>query len=366
MGEQSSHRNGVSLQNWFAMNVLLGTIGTDLTNHGHAAALAIGELFGQGFDLVVPYLDPEQVSASDVEYAVARADVLVLILGRQYGPLACDADVSLRELEYDQARISGCFVLAYELGADYPVPPLYVDKGESAKRLEGFVSRVKRDCCVRSAGNHRALREDLLSALPRLCGLPSESDGSSLEVAVRRIASLERENRILREQNGALQDSLRVQEFYRPIWRRRNFRMDPRRCFVAMPFNETHKMIYERAIAPAVAGLGMQAFHSDHIRSNDVIAEDIWESICTSRIVILDVSGGNRNVYYELGICHTIGKATLILTQEDDVAFNIRHIRYVQYSCADLDHLRHRIGIAARAVLNRGRVVLPRNATITD
>lgn len=48
----------------------------------------------------------------------------------------------------------------------------------------------------------------------------------------------------------------------------------------------------------------------DPSRGNSII-ENIWQDICMSRFVIADLSERNPNVFYELGICDTIGKTVI-------------------------------------------------------
>ena len=61
--------------------------------------------------------------------------------------------------------------------------------------------------------------------------------------------------------------------------------------------------------------------------------EDIWELINKSRIIVADVTGKNANVFYELGISHTIGKDYIVLTQNElDVPFDLKHRRYFKYT----------------------------------
>jgi len=39
-----------------------------------------------------------------------------------------------------------------------------------------------------------------------------------------------------------------------------------------------------------------------------------------------------HNVFYELGIAHTLGRTVIIITQnEDDIPFDLRHLRYFKY-----------------------------------
>lgn len=53
----------------------------------------------------------------------------------------------------------------------------------------------------------------------------------------------------------------------------------------------------------------------DPSRGNNII-ENIWQDICSSRFVIADLSQKNPNVYYELGICDTLGKKVIPICSE--------------------------------------------------
>ena len=60
--------------------------------------------------------------------------------------------------------------------------------------------------------------------------------------------------------------------------------------------------------------------------------QDIWVSICNSRLVIADCTGRNANVFYEIGLAHSVGTPVLLITQSpDDIPFDLRSIRYISY-----------------------------------
>ncbi len=60
--------------------------------------------------------------------------------------------------------------------------------------------------------------------------------------------------------------------------------------------------------------------------------QDVVSLIDRSRIVIADCTGRNPNVFYEIGIAHTLGREVILITQnEGDVPFDLRHLRYVHY-----------------------------------
>jgi nucleoside 2-deoxyribosyltransferase len=60
--------------------------------------------------------------------------------------------------------------------------------------------------------------------------------------------------------------------------------------------------------------------------------DDILESIRKADVVLADLTGKNANVFYEVGICHALGKPVLLLAQSiEDVPFDLRHRRVLLY-----------------------------------
>jgi hypothetical protein len=49
-------------------------------------------------------------------------------------------------------------------------------------------------------------------------------------------------------------------------------------------------------------------------------------------VVVCDCTGRNPNVFYEIGIAHTLGREVILITQNAaDIPFDLRHLRYVAY-----------------------------------
>jgi hypothetical protein len=60
--------------------------------------------------------------------------------------------------------------------------------------------------------------------------------------------------------------------------------------------------------------------------------DEVWAGIYSSRLVIVECTGRNANVFYELGIAHTLGKSYIMIAQSiDDVPFDLRHLRTIVY-----------------------------------
>jgi hypothetical protein len=118
-----------------------------------------------------------------------------------------------------------------------------------------------------------------------------------------------------------------------PIFRGRDFIIDEKLCFILMPFKEPFNRIYEKQIKSVVESFHLNPLRADGLFTPTAIVEDIWEHINKARIVIADVTGKNPNVFYELGIAHTIGKNVIIITQnKDDVPFDVGYLRYLLYT----------------------------------
>lgn len=105
-----------------------------------------------------------------------------------------------------------------------------------------------------------------------------------------------------------------------------------RSIFVAMPFAENLKPVYDISIVPSVKDVGLKAIRADDIFSGNSIMNKVWNAIYTSYAIIVDCSGRNANVFYELGMAQTIGKTCLIIAQsKDDIPFDITQFEYVIY-----------------------------------
>ena len=100
---------------------------------------------------------------------------------------------------------------------------------------------------------------------------------------------------------------------------------------VMMPFGVAFSPVYE-AIQSAAAEVGLICRRADEIWETPAVIQDIVNLIDKSFIVVCDCTGRNANVFYEIGIAHTLGREVVLITQVDaDVPFDLRHLRYVKY-----------------------------------
>jgi DNA-binding Lrp family transcriptional regulator len=116
------------------------------------------------------------------------------------------------------------------------------------------------------------------------------------------------------------------------IFRKGQFKVDPKLCFVLMPFDEIFKPVYDQIIKVTVEKTGLKCKRADDIFGTNPIIDDIWEYINKAKIIIADLTNKNPNVFYEIGISHALEKRVVLLTQKiEDVPFDLRHIRCVTY-----------------------------------
>ena len=100
---------------------------------------------------------------------------------------------------------------------------------------------------------------------------------------------------------------------------------------VMMPFAKEFDPVYA-AIQSACKSQRYQALRVDEIYGPTRIMDDVFSTIEQSRMVISDLTGRNPNVLYETGIAHALNREVIMIVQnDDDVPFDLGHIRHVRY-----------------------------------
>ncbi|MCU0481813.1 MAG: nucleoside 2-deoxyribosyltransferase, partial [Anaerolineae bacterium] len=108
--------------------------------------------------------------------------------------------------------------------------------------------------------------------------------------------------------------------------------------FMIMPFREDIDKLYTDIIVPTITsikknGKSLLIQHGGNPYSPEDIIHDIWSMINACELIIADCTDLNPNVFYELGMAHTIGKPAIVLTQDiKSLPFDIRHRRAIVYS----------------------------------
>lgn len=108
-------------------------------------------------------------------------------------------------------------------------------------------------------------------------------------------------------------------------------------CFVMMPFAEPVGGYYQTIYEPAILKAGLKPIRADDdIFSIGKIVDQIWLGIQAAKVLVAELTGRNPNVFYELGLAHALQKpVVLISSNENDVPFDVQHIRVIYYNVYD-------------------------------
>jgi len=121
--------------------------------------------------------------------------------------------------------------------------------------------------------------------------------------------------------------------------------IEPILVSVMMPFHPSFDGVYSTLQRTAEVA-SLRCRRADDIWENPAVIQDVVSLIDRSNLVICDCTGRNPNVFYEIGIAHTLGREVILITQsEADIPFDLRHLRYVHYlnNGEGLNELRKRL-----------------------
>ena len=108
-------------------------------------------------------------------------------------------------------------------------------------------------------------------------------------------------------------------------------------CFVMQPFSGHLGTYYEALFKPAIEKAGLTPMRADDdIFATGKIIDQIWRGIHQATVLVAELTSKNPNVFYELGLAHALRKpVVLVSSNEDDVPFDLRHIRVILYDQSD-------------------------------
>jgi AbiJ N-terminal domain 5 len=98
---------------------------------------------------------------------------------------------------------------------------------------------------------------------------------------------------------------------------------------VMLPFTQQAAFT---SVKNACDNLGLECKKADDIWENSTFIQDIFELIFTSKVMVADFTGKNPNVFYEVGIAHTLGKTVIPIIQAiNDIPSDLGHHRALLY-----------------------------------
>jgi hypothetical protein len=304
------------------MRAYISSTLADLDDHRQAVYRAIESLeFGVGVEVEVVRTEALESSGQPplnvLLDQVQESSIFILILGWRYGYIPEGENRSVVEIEYEKAKEIGCTIICFIADETFPVEARYVETGSNASKLRRFKERIARENIVRTFRGPDDLAKEVAIAVNLFMNTLYYKIGQ--DVVDKPV--LEKQLKLCREETAyhinvisTLRQRLQSIVPANPIWRGRLFETDSTLAFCLLPFKDNFMQVFEEGVLPAIEAAGLRGIHAGQIFDNREIIEDIWESICTSRIVVADVTDRNPNVFYELGICHTLGKEVIVIT----------------------------------------------------
>ncbi|GLZ46625.1 hypothetical protein Acsp06_28100 [Actinomycetospora sp. NBRC 106375] len=118
--------------------------------------------------------------------------------------------------------------------------------------------------------------------------------------------------------------------------------MARRSCFVISPIRKPgtpefdhYRALYETVLRPTLAEKGFEVQRADDITKSGAITSDIVTLLASSDLVVADISELNPNVFYELGVRHSLrGSGTIMIVDstKTEVPFDLKPYRMIEFS----------------------------------
>jgi hypothetical protein len=107
-----------------------------------------------------------------------------------------------------------------------------------------------------------------------------------------------------------------------------------KKAFIIMPFQRDFENVWIGAIKPACAECHYASLRVDEINLSSLITDDIEKYSNLASVVVVDLTGNNPNVMFELGWALAKEKKPIVICQGEHVnnmAFDVRGIRHISY-----------------------------------
>jgi hypothetical protein len=105
---------------------------------------------------------------------------------------------------------------------------------------------------------------------------------------------------------------------------------DPKRAFVIMPFDAEFDAVYKDLLAKPLEDAGYIVRRADDVNTRQNVLADVVRGIAEADLLVADLTTLNPNVFYELGLAHSMGVPTVLVAHQDaseDIPFDLRQYR---------------------------------------
>lgn len=115
-------------------------------------------------------------------------------------------------------------------------------------------------------------------------------------------------------------------------------------CFYVTPIGDEGTdvrrhadMMLKHLIEPVVSAVGLKTIRADKIEKSGLITQQVLEHLAYSRLCIADLSFGNPNAFYELGVRHMCLSPTIqVIRKGDKIPFDVSQGRTITVDTSDV------------------------------
>jgi nucleoside 2-deoxyribosyltransferase len=103
------------------------------------------------------------------------------------------------------------------------------------------------------------------------------------------------------------------------------------------PFGGHVGTYYDAVFRPAIEKAGLTPVRRDSdLFATGKILDQAWRGIRNATVLVAELTSKNPNVFYELGLAHALEKPVILVSSnQEDVPFDLRHIRVILYDITD-------------------------------
>ena len=279
---------------------------------------------------------------------IQSSDLMVLIIGHRYGWIPPGGNASITEFEFRAALEASVPILAFIVDDAYQWPPQLIDSGDMAARLKKFKEHLRSQLLVGYFTSPSDLAVRVVQALGAFRvkrGLqPAESAAferrRTIGVGDELVIKIEDHLNSLRSQIAEIREQL-------DVTRSKAFTSGTSTspalflgapaessesdvCFVAMPYSKEWSNALEGTLLDICKSCGMKLLVAKYMEGR-FIPNDIWRGITSATVIVADITDGNPNVAYEIGLADVLGKEVVLLCQGNKIPFDFSGQRLICY-----------------------------------
>ncbi len=140
-------------------------------------------------------------------------------------------------------------------------------------------------------------------------------------------------------------------------------------CFFITPIGEDGTevrkhadMMLKHLVEPAAKESGLTVVRADSIARAGMITQQVFEYLAKARLCVADLSFGNPNAFYELGVRHVCQRPTVqIIRKGDKIPFDVSQGRTIQVDTADVYTIMDRVASARRELNEQTGAIMQSN-----